>query len=116
MHSGLRLAIVALLTLAASPHVPQSGPPYSPEAALGTFRVAEGFQIELFAAEPLVSDPVAMEVDEHGRIYVVEMPGYPLDVSGSGRVVLLDDTNGDGKPDKRVVFADGLRLPNGIMR
>ncbi|HEX6464513.1 MAG TPA: PVC-type heme-binding CxxCH protein [Vicinamibacterales bacterium] len=116
MTSSLRLAIVAPLALAASLRAPQNGPPYSPQAALGTFRLADGFQIELFAAEPLVSDPVAMEVDEHGRIYVVEMPGYPLDVSGSGRVVLLQDTDGDGKPDTRVVFADGLRLPNGIMR
>ena len=45
----------------------------------------------LVAAEPLVSDPVAMEVDEDGRIYVVEMHGYPLDLSGSGRVILLTD-------------------------
>ena len=63
----------------------QHGPPYSPEEALATFRLAEGFQIQTFAAEPLVSDPVAMEVDENGRLYVVEMHGYPLDLSGSGR-------------------------------
>lgn len=96
--------------------LPQGGPPYGPREALETFRIADGFRIELFAAEPLVSDPVAMEVDELGRTYVVEMPGYPLDVSGSGRVILLQDTNRDGLPDKRVVFADGLRLPTGIMR
>ena len=92
-----------------------AGPPYSPADALRTFRLAEGFQIETLASEPLVTSPVAMEVDERGRLYVVEMPGYPLDVSGSGRVVVLEDTNRDGKPDRRTVFAEGLRLPAGIM-
>jgi len=94
----------------------RSGPPYSPQDALKTFRLADDFQIELFAAEPLISDPVAMEIDEHGRTYVVEMHGYPLDIGGSGRVVILSDTNADGKPDRSTVFADGLRLPTGIMR
>ena len=94
----------------------KAGPPYSPREALKTFRLADDFHIELFAAEPLIADPVAMEVDEHGRTYVVEMPGYPLDVGGSGRVMLLHDTDGNGTPDHSTVFAAGLRLPTGIMR
>src|SRR5688572_28857301 len=56
-----------------------------------------------------------MEVDVRGRLFVVEMPGYPLEVGGSGRVVTLEDTDRDGKPDRRTVFAEGLRLPAGIM-
>lgn len=108
--------IVMFVLLQASQLPPSGGPPYSPQQALGTFRIADGFRIELFAAEPLVSDPVAMEVDEYGRTYVVEMHGYPLDVSGTGRVVLLQDSDRDGRPDKSTVFADGLRLPTGIMR
>jgi len=112
MRSVLGALIVAILAV-----IPQrGGPPFSPQAALDTFRLAEGFQIELFAAEPLISDPVAMEVDEYGRTYVVEMHGYPLDVAGTGRVILLEDTDHDGRPDRSTVFADGLRLPNGIMR
>lgn len=90
--------------------------PYAPEDALSTLKVAEGFRIELVAAEPLIADPVAMEIDEAGRIYVVEMHGYPLDKGGSGKIKLLSDTNGDGKLDKSTVFAEGLTLPNGIMR
>lgn len=86
------------------------------ENALKSFELEEGFQIELIAGEPLISDPVDMEIDEFGRLYVVEMHGYPLDLSGSGRVKLLSDTNGDGVMDKSVVFADNLRLPTGIMR
>ena len=57
-----------------------------------------------------------MEIDEKGRIFVVEMPGYPLDVSGSGKIVQLIDSDADGKPDISQVFADKLVLPTGIMR
>ncbi len=88
----------------------------SPEDALATFQLAEGFQIELVASEPLISDPVAMEIDERGRLYVVEMHGYPLELSGSGKVVLLTDIDHDGRMDQSQVFADGLTLPTGIMR
>jgi len=84
--------------------------------ALSTFQVADGFKIEMIASEPLLSDPVDMEIDEYGRLYVVEMHGYPLDKGGSGNVVLLSDTDGDGKMDKRTVFKEGLALPNSIMR
>ncbi len=91
-------------------------PPHSPESALQMFEIEEGFSIELFAAEPLVMDPVAMDIDEYGRVYVVEMPGYPLDTSGSGRIRMLHDTDGDGTPDEATLFADGLRLPTGVMR
>ncbi len=88
----------------------------SPEESLPTFELPEGFQIEQIAAEPLVADPVDMEIDESGRLYVVEMHGYPLDKSGSGAVKLLEDTDGDGKMDKSTVFADNLVLPTGVMR
>jgi putative membrane-bound dehydrogenase-like protein len=84
--------------------------------ALATYKVADGFKIEMIASEPLISDPVDMEIDEYGRMYVVEMHGYPLDKSGSGKIILLTDTDGDGNMDKRTVFKDGLVLPNSIMR
>ena len=110
------LCIVAcLLLLAACKNRSQNGGP-PPAEALASFQLPEGFQIELVASEPLVSDPVAMEVDEQGRLFVVEMHGYPLDTTGSGKVKRLEDSNGDGLPDKATVFADKLRLPTGIMR
>lgn len=84
--------------------------------ALSTFELEPGFKIELLADEPLISDPVDMEIDEFGRLYVVEMHGYPLDKGGSGKIKLLSDTNGDGRMDKSIVFAEGLTLPNSIMR
>ncbi|MDH5607931.1 MAG: dehydrogenase, partial [Cyclobacteriaceae bacterium] len=88
----------------------------APQDAPATFELAEGFEISLVVAEPLVADPVAMEIDENGDLYVVEMHGYPLDVSGSGIVKLITDSDGDGMPDKSVVFADSLVLPTGIMK
>jgi putative membrane-bound dehydrogenase-like protein len=90
--------------------------PVEPENALATFELEPGFKIEMIASEPLVSDPVDMEIDEYGRLYVAEMHGYPLDISGTGKIKLLSDTDGDGKMDSMVVFADGLTLPNSVMR
>ncbi|MEM1135665.1 MAG: PVC-type heme-binding CxxCH protein, partial [Bacteroidota bacterium] len=85
-------------------------------SALASMEVMEGFKIELFAAEPLIADPVAMEIDEGGNVYVVEMHGYPLDLGRSGIIKKLVDTNGDGQPDNYEIFADSLLLPTGIMR
>ena len=79
-------------------------------------KVEPGFRVELVASEPDVQSPVAMDIDEDGRIFVVEMPGYPLDVSPTGRVKLLEDTDGDGRVDRHTIFADDLRLPSGVMR
>src|SRR5690606_31875409 len=74
------------------------------------------FAVELFAAEPLIVDPVAMDVDADGRLYVVENSGYPLDVEGHrGRVKLLHDDDGDGRPDRADVFVEKLVMPTGVM-
>ena len=107
----------AVLLMAIACGCQSSGPPYSPEAALASFQLEPGFRIELFAAEPDIIDPVDMEIDEYGRIYVVENPAYPLAVDGKlGRVKLLQDTDGDGRPDHTTVFADDLTMPTGVMR
>lgn len=111
-----RCLLAVILLTGSSLQLRHSGSEVPADQALGTFEVAPGFQIEMVASEPLISDPVAMEIDEQGRMYVVEMHGYPLDKSGSGKVRLLDDTDGDGKMDKTTVFAEGLILPTGILR
>jgi putative membrane-bound dehydrogenase-like protein len=87
-----------------------------PSEAIATFDLEPGFQMELLASEPLISDPVDMEIDEYGRLYVVEMPGYPIDKSGTGKIKMLTDTDGDGQMDESMIFAENLTLPNGIMR
>lgn len=95
---------------------PSAAPPYAPAVSLTKIRTEPGFRVELVASEPDVQSPVAMDIDEDGRIWVVEMPGYPLDASPTGRVKLLEDTDGDGRVDKSTLFADNLRLPSGVMR
>ncbi len=114
--TALRLvAIVAMAGLLSCRQ--QAGPPYGAAQGLQTFQLEPGFRIELFAAEPDIVDPVDMEIDEFGRIYVVENPAYPLAVEGKlGRVKLLQDTDDDGRPDHSTVFADGLTMPTGVMR
>ncbi len=110
--SAQMFPILLLLSGCENKHTSKPGP----EDALATFELEPGFKIELVAAEPLISDPVDMEIDEYGRLFVVEMHGYPLDKSGTGVIKLISDTNGDGRMDKSVVFAKGLVLPNSIMR
>ena len=83
---------------------------------LSTIEIADGFKLELVAMEPLISDPVAMEIDENGDTYVVEMHGYPLNTAGAGVVKKLFDDDGDGRFDRSEVFYDQLVLPTGIMR
>jgi putative membrane-bound dehydrogenase-like protein len=94
----------------------QATGPVEAKDALSTFQVADGFHIEMIASEPLVTDPVDMEIDENGTMYVSEMHGYPLDKTGSGKIITLSDSDGDGKLDKRIVFKEGLVLPTSIMR
>lgn len=109
------IALVSVLT-SCTRSVNSGKGPLEPDAALSAFEIEPGYKIELVASEPLVSDPVDMEIDEYGRLYVVELNGYPLDLSGKGKVILLADTNGDGRMDKSTVFAENLKMPFGIMR
>ena len=94
----------------------------SPEETLKTIKVPPGFKVELVASEPLISTPVAMQWDEDGRLWVVEMNGYMPNVDGkgegtpNGRVVVLEDTDGDGRMDKSTVFLDQLVMPRAIMQ
>ena len=85
----LIFALFLCLMAACKPTTKQ--PPLLPEhqKALASFQVMDGFKVELVAAEPLVQDPVAMEIDERGRMYVVEMPGYPLDLAKSGKIKIF---------------------------
>lgn len=95
--------------------------PLSPEEALKTFKIEEGFRAELVAAEPMIEAPIAVSFDDQGRLYVVEMRGYMRDVEGktegeaTGRIKLLEDTDGDGKMDKDTVFVDQLVMPRSVM-
>jgi glucose/arabinose dehydrogenase/mono/diheme cytochrome c family protein len=92
-------------------------PVLTPDQALKSFKLQPGFRIELVASEPLVEEPVALDFDPDGRIWVVEMRSYMPDADGRGeiepinRIVVLEDTNKDGRMDKRTVYMDNLHLP-----
>jgi mono/diheme cytochrome c family protein/glucose/arabinose dehydrogenase len=101
--------------------VPDDAPALSPEEALNTFYMPPGYRLELVASEPLVQDPIVMDWDPQGRLWVVEMPGFVPDLQAPepfmepvGKVVVLEDTNHDGKMDKRTVFADQLVLARSL--
>src|SRR4051812_4024824 len=95
-------------------------PPLSPDQALKSFSVQPGFRIELVASEPLVETPVAISFDPDGRIWVLEMRGYMPNPDGigeqkiPGRIVILEDTDNDGRMDKRTVFLDDLVMPRAL--
>ena len=89
----------------------------SPEESLKTMYLPKGYHMELVASEPMIKDPVAITWDANGRMYVAEMLTYMEDADATGeqqpwsRVMLLEDTDNDGKMDKSSVFIDSLLLP-----
>ncbi len=93
----------------------------SPEESRQTIHVPEGYRLELVASEPMIEEPVTLAWDGNGRMYVAEMRTYVQDIEGTGtdlplsRVMRLEDTDGDGKMDKSVVFIDSLVLPRMIL-
>src|SRR6266508_3238423 len=88
-------------------------PPVAAGDALNTFQMRKGFRLELVAAEPLVTEPIALAFDEDGRLFVVEMSDFsPGDQQRRGQIKRLEDTDGDGHFDKSTVFADGLHWPS----
>lgn len=99
-------------------------PVRSPEASMAMMDLPDGFRIELVASEPLVQDPIAFAFDERNRIWVLEWPSYnwPLRALLPGldaqpvpasRLVVLSDGDGDGRVDRRTVFAT-MDFPRGI--
>ncbi len=95
-------------------------PALSADAELKTFHLPPGYHAQLVASEPLVTDPIWVDFDADGRMYVLEMPGFAMDKTMAdsrepiGRIAVLEDTNDDGRMDKRTVFMDGLVLPRAL--
>lgn len=89
----------------------------SPADAIKELTLPKGFSATMFAAEPEVKQPIAFCIDDRGRLWVAEAYTYPLrqpEGQGKDRVLILEDTNGDGVHDKRTVFMDNLNLVSGI--
>jgi putative membrane-bound dehydrogenase-like protein len=94
-------------------------PPKSPEEALASMRLRDGFEIGLVAAEPIVIDPVYLDWDTQGRMWVVEMRDYPLGIDGKGKpggqVKVLHDDDGDGRMDRAVPFLTDIPFPSSVL-
>lgn len=92
--------------------------PKSPEESLKAIRLKGGFHAELVAAEPLIRSPMALDFDEFGRAFVVELPEYNQYGSakphGKGAIKLLEDADGDGRFDKASVYVDDLDYPTAV--
>ena len=117
----MRACATCFLLLIAASAFPADLPkgPLSPEESLKHFVLADkNLQIEIVAAEPEVIDPVSIQFDEHGRLWVVELSDYPNGPEPGkppmSRIKLLEDKDGDGRYETAHVFADKLLFATGV--
>ncbi|MEZ5385353.1 MAG: c-type cytochrome [Prosthecobacter sp.] len=101
----------------------------TPEQERAGFHVPEGFEVQLFASEPMINKPINMAFDARGRLWVSSTVEYPYSADKSrwsdekgahvkdsrDAIKILEDTDGDGKADKVTDFADGLNIPTGVL-
>ena len=113
----------SLLLLLSSTAIAQKKPSYTPEQAVARMTLPEGFSVSLFAAEPAVVQPFAFCFDHRGRVWVCENLNYMTRSSDSfrpdlggpqGRIIILEDVDGDGRFDKKKLFIDKLGFPTGL--
>lgn len=93
-------------------------PPTDPQYQLDLLNIADGYELNLFAADPMIEKPIQMTWDEHGRLWVAGSAVYPHLLPGqkpNDKVFVLEDIDGDGKADKSTLFADGLLTPTGVL-
>src|SRR6267142_1404889 len=141
--AALVLSILAARVLVAAPEENSDGQPFkfaglSPEDAVKEMSLPPGFKATLFAGEPDVKQPIAFAIDDRGRLWVAEAYTYPIRTGiapirpightnseptaaelksifgGQDRILVFEDTDGDGKFNRRTVFMEGLNLVSGI--
>ena len=90
---------------------------HDPASQLENFDLLPNYQVNLFAADPMLANPVHMHWDSQGRLWVACSWAYPQLIPGdvaNDKIIILEDTDDDGVADKSTVFADGLYVPTGI--
>jgi len=112
------IKVAFLLSLFSLPPATGHSAEAHPVAKTGAYELHPALEMTLFAQEPDIVDPVALAFDEEGRVFVVEMRDYPYgfgsDRKPGGTIRLLEDTDGDGRADRSVLFAEGLSFPTSI--
>lgn len=96
----------------------KSIPDPDPELERKSFQVADGFEVSLYASDPMLAKPIQMNFDPQGRLWVAASEVYPQIEPGkvpTDKILVLEDRDGDGKADKTTVFADGLLIPTGVI-
>jgi len=113
MNNRRTIATLACLFAAISPAAYGQ---MSAEDELKTLRVPEGFDISLFASEPMITNPSAIDIDTHGRVWVAEIQWYRAKAKQppADTIKVLEDTDGDGVADKMTVFAEGIFAPMSV--
>lgn len=112
------LSVLPMLAVASQPKSAADLPDPNPEVQKAGFVVPEGIEISLWAQEPMIAKPVQMNWDAQGRLWVVSSTTYPQIKPGDGtkdQIVVLEDTDHDGKADKSTVFAEGLHIPTAVI-
>ncbi len=116
---GLLILPVLLLTTSSVDRDDRKDyPDHDPKKELESFKIAEGFEVTLFASEPMVAKPIQMNWDADGRLWVISSTAYPHLKTGeeaNDKVFILEDTDGDGVADKSTIFAEGLLQPTGVL-
>jgi len=116
-------------TTTARDHLVRESDPLPPEESQKSLQIREGFEIELYASEPMINKPINLAVDARGRVWVSSTVEYPYaaekdrwsDEQGTrvrdsrDAIRILEDTDGDGRADKVTDFADGLNIPTGVL-
>ncbi len=113
------LLLLATLCLSRPCHAQRDAqvPDPDPEEERKALQLPDGFEINLFAADPLIAKPTQMNFDPQGRLWVASSEVYPQIAPGqkqNDKILILEDTTGTGKADKVTVFADGLLIPTGV--
>jgi putative membrane-bound dehydrogenase-like protein len=118
---ALAASALALPAIGAEPAIPvRDGFAHeglAPAEAAAAMTVPDGFKVTLFAGEPDVVQPIAMAIDDRGRLWVAEAYSYPVrvpDDKARDRILIFEDADGDGRFDKRTVFAERLNLVSGL--
>lgn len=113
----LAASLCVLAAPAFAQRAPFKIPDPDPEIERQSFQVADGFEVNLFAADPLIAKPIQMNFDPQGRLWIACSEVYPQIEPGqkaNDKVLILEDKDGDGRSDTTTVFADGLLIPTGV--